>query len=494
MLRRTLRCLAVDNVTGEGVSFRALPSRAHLSVVLHSPYKESFKEYWATPIPWERREYGPKPKPGDPIPLRNAATMLVVGKNKHIDPQLVESGEDNDYKVLMMYREARGQYTKDQFLFPSRPICVPDMDSKWADLLQRLGVTTAHKDLPARITAIRALVAEAAILVVPPEGGRLANIEGPPGGLKRWHMIIHSHPEQLRNLIDILEIPYESALKSLLPLCRIQTPPTETFRFDNTAFVVTYPKVPEVKLGISTIGEKLIWVSPKEAVKRFNAGVMEMPTPNLIFLTELDQRYPKYEDVEREMKFDDVPNLIRPELVHNEETRMATVLVPGDVHHSETEALLAGGSEGAPERGYLKRFQYIKDEPWGVRAVYFDRPVTPADDLTPLTAVPPKTIEFGDDTMMALAAGERGSGVSGEVAEEIKVVAQKAARSKDTHPMSPRRPIPTLEFIDDQEMEQMQLKQKPTEIEKMAKNRKVAEPELNTLNSKNPPTDRKSVV
>jgi len=476
------RCwLRLDNIIGDSPSFRSKPWRGHMSTVLHSPYKESFKEYWATPVPWMRREYGPKPKPGDPIPLRDAATLILCGKNNHVDPQLIRDGEENDYKVLMMFREAKGRYTKDQFLIPSKPVVLEDRNEKWPELLQRLGVKTVHEDLPVRICAMRALLGEANILIIPPEGGGIVEVQGPPGLTKKWHAIVHSHPDQLRNLLDILELPMENAFRSMLPFRRIQTPPTEKFRFDNTSYIVTFDKMPCVRYTISTVDEKLVWVSPKEALRRFNAGIMDMPTPNLMLMSELDAHVPLFKDVQDRLRFTAEPALIVPELVHDEETKMATVLLPGDIHHSETEANLIDSGRYQAQKGVneedseegtgsnedtskgengayqpkLRRFQFIKDEPWGVRAVFTDRPILASDDLTPLVRTPDKVVEIEDGILEAE--------VDAEAEEEAKLIATRAQNQR------PSRRLPALSMIDEQERDRLGLPTKPSEIEDKAK-------------------------
>lgn len=341
MLRRTLSpILDLHTTTTASPSFRAHPMRNLMGTVVQSPYKDAFKEYWSTPVPWAPREYGPKPRIGDPIPLREAVTTLVVGKNNHIDPAKVASGEDNDYKILMMFREPQGRYTKDQFILPSNPINLQDKDEAWGPLLIRLGVKTPHSDMVKRIAAIRALFVEFNLIVLPPEGGGLAEANGPPGS-RNWHMMVMQQPSLLRQFLDILEIPMENALKTLKPFVRIQTPNTEQFRFDSTTYIVPFPKIPDVKYTISTVGEELFWVSPKEALARYEAGVMELPTPTLILFNELDRLLPRFDDIMTKLNMDTEPRVICPELVHDPHTRMATVLVPGDIHHSETPALRA---------------------------------------------------------------------------------------------------------------------------------------------------------
>jgi hypothetical protein len=400
MLRRCARRLDLHTTMTDSPSFRAAFNHNPMAGVLHSPYKEAMKEYWATPIPWQTRDYGPKPGPHDPVPLREAATMLVVAKNAHIDKGVVEAGEDNDYKVLMQFRESKGRYQKDSFVLPSAPIHLQDRDDDWAPLLYRLGVKTTYTDIEARLCAFRTLLAECNLLVVPPEGGTLAEVEGPPGP-RKWHMIVASIPQQIRYLIDILDIPMEAALKSLRPFTRVQTPATEMFRYDNKAFVLPIERCPCVRYTISTVGEQLVWVSPKEAMARFETGVMEMPTPNVILMHELDRLCPTYEQASS-IAYDAQPGVVTPELVHDPATNMATVLLPTDIHHStnakrverrrkrqaaeqqqqehaDPSARLTTSGEDAGEGesrvDRYARFEFTKDIPWGVRSTFVNRAI-----------------------------------------------------------------------------------------------------------------------
>eukprot|EP00742_Colponemidia_sp_Colp-10_P022880 GILJ01027139.1.p1 GENE.GILJ01027139.1~~GILJ01027139.1.p1 ORF type:complete len:212 (+),score=30.20 GILJ01027139.1:96-638(+) len=65
---------------------------------------------------------------------------------------------------------------------------------------------------------------------------------------------------------------------------------------------------------------------------------------------------------------------------------MATVLMPGDIHHADTSP------EERAEK-FFHRFHYEKDWPHGVRAVYIHRPVEQEDDITPLASQPTALIE-----------------------------------------------------------------------------------------------------
>ena len=388
MIRRA-RFLLFNNVSGESPSFRAKPMRNLQVDVCNSPYKEQFKDYWATPIPWAKREYGEKPKIGDPVPLRSSATTLICAKNKHADMARVEAGEDNDYKVLMMFRQSRGRFTKDQFLFPASPVHAVDRDlDGWAPYFKRRGLSLEDfpNDLEERLCAMRSLLVEMNLLMIPKEGGAIAEVQGPPGP-KKWHMMVMETPKGMRDLCDVLSLPLTKCLENLVPFKRVQTPASETFRFDSHSYITTIDKCPEVKYTISTVGEQLIWVSPREALDRFNDGRMEMPTPNLILLSELADSAHTYDELKAKYnnphsEFD----VITPELVRNPVNQMATVLMPGDIHHTQTSP------EERAEK-FFHRFHYEKDWPHGVRAVYIHRPVEEEDDTAPLAQQPHALIE-----------------------------------------------------------------------------------------------------
>lgn len=256
-------------------------------------------------------------------------------------------------------------------------------------------------------------------------------------------------PSLLRQFVDILEIPMEGALNSLLPFVRIQTPNTEQFRFDSTAYIVPFGKIPDVKYTISTVGEELFWVSPKEALARYEAGVMELPTPTLILFNEMDRLLPRYDDIKTKLTMDTEPRVITPELVHDPHTRMATVLIPGDVHHSETPALRAEAmekrkrqakiepasglsddqkkanaekdakqdeQEAMPEMLY--RIQYEKDEPYGVRSVLTFRPINPDEEVEELARMDEKFIQADSPQLLSFD----------ELAKEEKAYARKQER------------------------------------------------------------------
>ena len=418
---RRSRVLLCDNLyRAGGLSWRDPHTHeAQISDVIDSPYKDAFKDFWSTPIHFQTREFGAKPKLGEPVPSRDASSMLVLGKNNYITKEQLDDG-DEDYKVLMLYRESKQRFVKDQFIIPGCPVHLDDKNTDWLPVLERHGVTPDKipPDFPLRMAAIRGLLKDTSILVIPPEGGQLAELEGPGQVTSPWWSTVIKDPGAMRSIMDILEMPYESALKSLLPFRRVLTPTTETFRFDNTAFIVPFGKIPEVRYCIPTVQEKLIWCSPTEALKRFNAGVMEMATPTAYLMSELQREIRRHDDIVKKIEWNDAPKPILPEVVHNDGTKMATILFPHDVHHSAREAELAGSStqiEGSdkkePEPDQLCRFHYMRDEPYGVRAVFFNRPVEDGDDLTPLTPTPDHVLtrDFQGETEAAalLPEGER---------------------------------------------------------------------------------------
>ncbi|KAG8345464.1 hypothetical protein ERJ75_001419000 [Trypanosoma vivax] len=393
MLRHTQRRYLL-NISGESPSFRAKPLRNLQMDVQMSPYKEQFKDYWSTPVPWADREYGEKPKLGAPIPTRRAATTVVIGKNRHIDDAKVQRGEDNDYKVLMMFREGKNRLVRDQFILPSLPVSLEDSSEDWEKILRRRELKTQWADLHHRLCAMRALFAHMNILLIPKEGGGLVEVEGPPGP-KKWHLLVHSNPKAMKNLVDVLELPMETTLSQLLPFRTIVTPTTETFRFSNLSYLVVFEKIPDVRFTISTLGEKLVWVSPMEAIARFNAGIMNMPTPNLILLSELNNECPTFAEVCKR-KPHDSHRTVLPELFRHDQTKVATVLLPGDLRHPDT-------TQEDKMQQFVRRFVYEKDYPFGVRAVFEERQATTEEVSEPLIQEAPKLLEEANEMDMVYA-------------------------------------------------------------------------------------------
>jgi hypothetical protein len=129
---------------------------------------------------------------------------------------------------------------------------------------------------------------------------------------------------------------------------------------------------------VSMIGESLHWVSPMEAIGRYNAGIMEMPAPNVVLLSELTNAFPTFDDVVKGLNVNSTPIDVLPEMVRhktNQHEKVATVLLPGDRSHSAT-------TPEDRERSFLRRFTYVKDDPFGVRAVFEERPTDDQDDLS----------------------------------------------------------------------------------------------------------------
>jgi hypothetical protein len=372
MLRRSALRLNQNNL---GMLSWRNQNFSHLQhEVQDSPYKDQFRNFWSEPIPWMDREYGPKPKIGDPIPTRPAATTLIVAKNKYANPERVARGEDNDYKVLIRFRESTRRFNKDQFLLPSTSVCREDYLEEWMPILQDGGLHTHYDDLVLRLCAWRSLMADCNTLLIPRNGGSIAEVQGPPGKL-RWHGMIFQNPQMMKQLVGILRMEVEDILNQLCPFRNIITPASEMFRFNNRSYVVTIDRIPDMQYTTSMVGESLHWVSPLEAIGRYNAGIMEMPAPNVIQFSELANAFPTFDDVVKGLSVSSVPVDVQPELVRHAAEKVATVLLPGDRSHSKT-------TEEDRQRSYFRRFTYVRDEPHGVRAVFEERPTDEQDDLS----------------------------------------------------------------------------------------------------------------
>ncbi|EPY41333.1 hypothetical protein AGDE_02592 [Angomonas deanei] len=288
----------------------------------------------------------------------------------------------------MMFRESQLRMVKDQFILPSSPTNLEDSSPDWNRLLRRRGVRTEWPDLTLRLNAMRSLFAQFNLLLIPKEGGGVAEVEGPPGP-RRWYLLVYQQPKTIRHLLDALELPMETALSQLIPFRRLITPDTETFRFDNTTFLVPCDKIFDVSLTISTEKEQLVWVSPMEALARFNAGVMNMPTANVIALSELANECPTYADVLKKTAHD-TPRPVQPELFRHGQTKVATVVLPGDVAHSQT-------TEEDRQLKFVRRFVYEKDFPHGVRAVFDERPASEEELALPLVKDKPALLEEANE-------------------------------------------------------------------------------------------------
>eukprot|EP00760_Papus_ankaliazontas_P031362 PhM_4_TR5246/c0_g1_i1/m.54367 len=357
MLRRGFRLLQIHQ-GGQGIdspTFFARPNNSPMAQILHSPYMEAFKEYWATPVEYLDRDFGEKPKPGDPVPAFDAASMVVLGRNKY-------GTAAEDYKVLLLFREAKGRYTKDNFIIPGLPVMLPDRDyEEWVRTIRLTGGGETPGMMEHRVAALRALIYECNIMVTP-DG--LGEIEGPPG-LYKWQSIITADPGKLVDLTHILNLPMARTLNRFQPLVRIVTPKAEKFRYKNTFFVCPFDKMADLRYVSPTNNEEMCWVSPSEAMERHALGLMEMPTPTYFLMTMLAE-YKKLDDilaVTEKMQgagsVQEVP-MIEPE-IHYKDDGLSIITLPGDELHSTSQ------SEDAIETKGRRRVEYFKDYPFGVR-------------------------------------------------------------------------------------------------------------------------------
>lgn len=232
---------------------------------------------------------GPAPAPVVPRP---AATVIVV-----------RDGANGRPETFMVRRDPNSRFAADAFVFPGGAVQPSDRLSGGTPPCSGLTVEDAHRRVTERgseapadqglslalhVAAVRELFEEAGILLARYADGR------EPRSLSRetCQTLSELRPpvqEGRRDLAEVVcELGLELAPEQLIYFSHWVTPESSPRRFDTRFFTIQdIPGQTASHCGVETVDG--IWIAPSEAVRRFEAGEIQLVSVTVDHLQLLDR-------------------------------------------------------------------------------------------------------------------------------------------------------------------------------------------------------------
>lgn len=264
----------------------------------------------------------------EPVAPKDAATIVLVREAA------------GGVEVFCVERNRQSRFMGGAVVFPGGKLDPADAHEAWSELATPprtartpLASDAAHARALA-VAACRETLEEAAIL--PVVGGSLSDAD-----LSEMRARIATGPDVLRALLS--ERGLRLDLGALYPLARWITPVAESRRYDTRFFVAV---APPGQSGAHDQHETMasFWASPREVLRRFDAGEVQLMPPThrtLSLLAELSTPDEVLAHAERACLDPICPRLVKQ--VEGAGETLALVL-PGDPEHEVPEVRVAGGS------------------------------------------------------------------------------------------------------------------------------------------------------
>ena len=259
----------------------------------------------------------------DDVPILPASTMILIDDRP-------------DLQVLMFLRNNSSGFVADHTIFPGGAIEEDDKNYIWDDLIVGLTKEEAAGQLRTEharsfwIAAIRETIEEVGVLVGTLENSVLEEREFLENGTKNFSNVILGR-ELFLDLSDIR------------PISRWITPMGGTRRYDTYFFVARSftPVVPQVD-GKEAV--EAFWITPSEALQKWESGEMTMISPTLATLRQLES-YKNVSEV-----FSALESKFLPENIRIVDESKALPLFPKDANYEASHTWPALGWTWLPKR------------------------------------------------------------------------------------------------------------------------------------------------
>ncbi|KAI8999924.1 hypothetical protein DFJ74DRAFT_121506 [Hyaloraphidium curvatum] len=320
--------------------------------------------------------------PSNPPPLKPAASLIVCASEEGADPE--------KYKVLMIQRAQRGPFGG-LTVYPGGAIEPVDSDPLWRKLLletwERNGVPKAEAEavlnrktngdgidvgLEYYIGAVRESFEEVGLLLSYPR--RPTSLTD--SGLQEIRKEVHASAPTFPKVFEGTGMAPD--VGRLVHWANWNTPTVEHKRF-RTQFFLTYLPYPIGRAHSRTTSAdgtetlSLTWMTPQEALDKFNKGEVRMFPPQFYQLTELAKFYPTASHLRPfvEGKKERTPferAAFQPEFYKDGDHTVA--VLPGDALHSATEK---GTPADSHHRLVLSYGSSKPGTPGGITGMEWDR-------------------------------------------------------------------------------------------------------------------------
>ena len=195
---------------------------------------------------------------------------------------LARDAVGSGYKIFMVRRSLTASFMPGAAVFPGGAVDEADRSAFWRT---RTRSAATADELAHRVAALRELFEEGGILAGGFDGATQSRVSPLAA---TWRKRVYETPGQFEALVADEDVPVDVD-GGLIPWCRWITPKQERKRFDTMFYLAPLGGRGVLDEARHDEGETIesTWLSPAEALERFEAGEMALVPPTWLTLKQL---------------------------------------------------------------------------------------------------------------------------------------------------------------------------------------------------------------
>ncbi|HKJ93945.1 MAG TPA: hypothetical protein VJ957_12320 [Longimicrobiales bacterium] len=215
-------------------------------------------------------------------------------------------------EALLLRRQRTAGFVPGAWVFPGGRV---DAADSAPELLRRVAglPRVLVPGIPFWTAAIREVFEETGVLLARDGAGDPVPAAGVNGGLERWREALMGGAATLADVLA--DTGYTADASEVVPIAHWITPVVERRRYDTRFFAAPLPEGASARADAREMTD-LAWLTPRQALRRFEAGTLPMVFPTVRTLESLDgfDRVANLLDAFRDR---DVPTVL-PRLIRTE--------------------------------------------------------------------------------------------------------------------------------------------------------------------------------
>jgi 8-oxo-dGTP pyrophosphatase MutT (NUDIX family) len=211
-------------------------------------------------------------KPDRPVAPEPAATVVLM-RDGAAGPE-----------ALLLRRQRSSGFVPGAWVFPGGRV---DAADSAPELLRRV-TGLPHAVVPGApfwVAAIREVFEETGVLLARDADGTPAPDAGSDAGLEHWREALMGEEATLADVLA--NTGYTGDASDIVPIAHWITPVVERRRYDTRFFLAPLPEGATARADAREMTD-LVWLTPAEALRRFEAGELPMVFPTVRTLESLD--------------------------------------------------------------------------------------------------------------------------------------------------------------------------------------------------------------
>ena len=197
--------------------------------------------------------------PAEPVQPRPAATAV-----------LLRDAED-DIETLLLRRRGTAGFVPGAYVFPGGRVDAADSEVEWP-------VQNVDPEARYWIAAVREVFEETGVLLARTAAGVWSTDASADAGLELWRNQLMSEEATLQDLLQTRGLFL--AAREIAYIAHWITPLVEPRRYDTRFFMAAMPRGRQVRIDAREMVEA-VWLSPRAALSRFEAGALPMVFPTV---------------------------------------------------------------------------------------------------------------------------------------------------------------------------------------------------------------------